>query len=340
MRETNIKVSAFGLAFTAALLFGVSGAIASDALAEVSPARAAQSRAVVTAAVLLPYAWYRGKLAARASWSLLLLFGASLTAVNVAYYEAVDRIGVGPGMTLQFLAPIAVLLWMRMVEQRSVRRSTWFAAGVSLIGVGFIAEVWRVADIDLIGVGAGLAAAATFAAYLIIGEKLGETMPPSGIMAYGFVISALMWAVLQPMWSFPTDLSPMVWGELVWMGVLGTALPFMLELHSAALCVRRIRRRDRHGRACDRRRCRLDPVLPDDGSLADLRHGLDRPGRRLGSVARRCRGGSAARRRPLTFTCRFLRRFVPLEGNESTQERGKSPVDPLPPGSLGSSDQR
>lgn len=232
MRETNFKVSAFGLAFTAALLFGVSGAIASDALAEVSPARAAQSRAVVTAAVLLPYAWYRGKLAARASWSLLLLFGASLTAVNVAYYEAVDRIGVGPGMTLQFLAPIVVLLWMRTIERRSVRRSTWWAAGVSLIGVGFIAEVWPVNDIDLIGVGAGLAAAATFAAYLIIGEKLGETMPPSGIMAYGFVISALMWAVLQPMWSFPTDLSPMVWGELVWMGVLGTAIPFMLELHA------------------------------------------------------------------------------------------------------------
>jgi drug/metabolite transporter (DMT)-like permease len=51
-------------------------------------------------------------------------------------------------------------------------------------------------------------------------------------MAYGFVISALMWAVLQPLWAFPTDLSPIVWGELVWMGVLGTAIPFMLELQA------------------------------------------------------------------------------------------------------------
>ena len=232
VRETNIKGSAFAFAFTAALLFGVSGAIASDALAEVNAARAAQSRAMVAAVILLPYAWYRGKLTVRASWTLLLLFGASLTAVNVAYYEAVDRIGVGPGMTLQFLAPIVVLLWMRTVERKSVRRSTWWAALVALTGTGLIAEVWRGADLDLIGIAAGLASAVTFAAYLIIGEKLGKTMPPSGIMAYGFVISTLMWAVIQPVWSFPTDLSPKVWGELAWMGVIGTAIPFMLELQA------------------------------------------------------------------------------------------------------------
>lgn len=232
MRETNIKGSAFGLAFTAALLFGISGAIASDALAEVSPARAAQSRAMVAAVLLLPFAWYRGKLRQRGPWSLLVLFGASLTAVNVAYYEAVDRIGVGPGMTLQFLAPIMVLVWMRTAEKRSILRSAWLAAAVALVGTALIAQVWQGSSMDLIGVGSGLAAAATFAAYLVIGERLGETMAPSGIMAYGFVISALMWAVLQPLWSFPTDLSPIVWGELVWMGVLGTAIPFMLELQA------------------------------------------------------------------------------------------------------------
>ena len=232
MRETNLKGSAFGLAISAALLFGVSGAIASDALTDISPARAAQSRAMVAVVLLLPFAWYRGKLKQRGPWSLLVLFGASLTAVNVAYYEAVDRIGVGPGMTLQFLAPIMVLVWMRTAEKRSILSSAWLAAAVALVGTALIAQVWQGSSMDLIGVGAGLAAAATFAAYLVIGERLGETMAPSGIMAYGFVISALMWAVIQPVWSFPTDLPVRVWGELVWMGVLGTAIPFMLELRA------------------------------------------------------------------------------------------------------------
>ena len=232
MRETNIKVSAFGLAFTAALLFGISGAIASDALADISPARAAQSRAMAAVVLLLPYAWYRGKLRQRGPWSLLVLFGASLTAVNVAYYEAVDRIGVGPGMTLQFLAPLMVLVWMRTAEKRSILKSAWWAAAVALVGTALIAQVWQGSSMDLVGVGAGLVAAGTFAAYLVIGERLGETMAPSGIMAYGFVISALMWAVIQPIWWFPTDLPVKVWGELIWMGVLGTAIPFMLELRA------------------------------------------------------------------------------------------------------------
>lgn len=83
---------------------------------------------------------------------------------------------------------------------------------------------------DLVGVGAGLAAALTFSAYLIVGERLGETMAPSGLLTYGLLVSALIWAVLQPVWSFPTDLSPTLWGELMWLGLLGTAAPFILEL--------------------------------------------------------------------------------------------------------------
>ncbi len=232
MQETNLKSSAVILAFTAALMFGVSGAIASDALADISPARAAQSRSIVAVIALLPYAWYRGKLADRAPWPLLILFGASLTAVNVAYYEAVDRIGVGPGMTLQFLAPIMVLVWMRTAERTAILRSAWIAAAVALVGTGLIAEVWQGSEMNLFGVAAGLVAAATFAAYLIIGERLGKTMAPSGIMAYGFAISAVMWGFLQPVWSFPTDLPAKVWGELVWMGLVGTAIPFMLELQA------------------------------------------------------------------------------------------------------------
>ncbi|HSR45000.1 MAG TPA: EamA family transporter [Acidimicrobiia bacterium] len=232
MQRTNNRGSAFALAISAALLFGISGAIASDALSVVSPARAAQSRAMVAVVLLLPYAWYRRKLASRGPWSVLLLFGASLTAVNVAYYEAVDRIGVGPGMTLQFLAPMMVLVWMRTAEHRSILRSAWLAAAVAVAGTALIADVWQGSSMDLVGVGAGLAAAATFAVYLVIGERLGTTMAPSGIMAYGFTISALMWAVIQPVWSFPTDLPVKVWGELIWMGVLGTAIPFMLELQA------------------------------------------------------------------------------------------------------------
>jgi drug/metabolite transporter (DMT)-like permease len=55
------------LALTAALLWGVSGAVAAGVFADVSPARVAQARAMLAAAILNPFAWWRG-LSARREW--------------------------------------------------------------------------------------------------------------------------------------------------------------------------------------------------------------------------------------------------------------------------------
>jgi drug/metabolite transporter (DMT)-like permease len=49
------------------------------------------------------------------------------------------------------------------------------------------------------------------------------------VMAWGFLIAAAFWAVAAPLWSFPTDLAAGVWAKLIWVGVAGTALPFLIE---------------------------------------------------------------------------------------------------------------
>jgi drug/metabolite transporter (DMT)-like permease len=230
VQKSGIHGSALGLALGAALLWGISGAVAADAFAEVSPARAAQARSVVAVVLLVPFARRRGALSVRPPLGLVVMFGVSLAAVHLAYYEAVDRLGVGPGITLQFLGPLLVLGWMRFVERRTVRAAIWGAAAVAVVGTALITRSWAIRAGDLAGVFAGLAAAVSFAAYLVIGEHLGRRMRPSGAMAWGFGIAALLWAFIQPPWSFPTDLSQKVWAELIWLGVLGTAIPFMMEL--------------------------------------------------------------------------------------------------------------
>jgi drug/metabolite transporter (DMT)-like permease len=82
---------------------------------------------------------------------------------------------------------------------------------------------------DWIGFAAGLAAAATFATYLLLGEHLAQTAPAATIVTWGFIFASLIWVVVQPLWSFPTDLSGKVWVELVWIGLASTALPFIVE---------------------------------------------------------------------------------------------------------------
>ena len=214
------------LALAAAFMWGVSGAVAADAFSELSPARVAEARALITTAVLVPIAWWRGLLDPKGGLWRFFLLGVNLALVTVTFYWALDLLGVGPGATIQFLAPIIVLVWMVVVESRAVRAAAWVAALVAFTGVFLVTEAWELEGADWLGVVAGLAAAVTFASYLILGERLTRSYPIVTVMTWGFIFASLLWAVVQPLWTFPTDLSAKIWIELLWVGLIGTAVPF------------------------------------------------------------------------------------------------------------------
>ena len=150
--------------------------------------------------------------------------------MNVTFYWALERLGVGPGATIQFLGPIMVLGWMVVVQKRQVSGLAWAAAVLAVLGVGLVSEAWQVGSADWLGIAAGLAAAVSFAAYLLIGEHLGSHLPATTVMAWGFFFASVFWAVAQPWWGFPTDLDGGVWLKLLWVGIAGTAIPFLLEI--------------------------------------------------------------------------------------------------------------
>lgn len=229
MNEPSTQRLGLALALLAALLWGVSGAVAADAFADVSPARVAQARALLAALLLVPYAWWKGMLRVGGRHAWLLALGINLAAVNVTFYWAIDRLGVGPGATIQFLGPILVLGWMVFVQGRRVTRVAWVAAVGAVVGVALVSRAWDVGEADWIGLSAGLASAGLFASYLLIGEYLGKEMRAMTVMAWGFLIAAAFWVVVAPLWTFPTGLANDVWIKLLWVGVAGTALPFLIE---------------------------------------------------------------------------------------------------------------
>jgi len=219
-----------GFALLAALFWGVSGAVAADAFAAVSPARVSEVRAFATAAFFIPFAWYRGVLSPRGGLVKFALLGVNLAFVNVTFYWAIERLGVGPGATLQFLAPIFVLLWMVVAQHRPVPGTVWLAGIVAVTGVFLITEAWHLEGGDWIGVMWGLASAVAFASYMIFGEHLGRSFPSMTIVTWGFIFASVVWAVFQPVWDFPRDLSGVVWVELIWVAIMGTALPFLFQV--------------------------------------------------------------------------------------------------------------
>jgi drug/metabolite transporter (DMT)-like permease len=51
-------------------------------------------------------------------------------------------------------------------------------------------------------------------------------------MAWAFVVTSLFWMLVQPLRDFPTDQPASVWLKLIWVGVAGTAIPFLVEFEA------------------------------------------------------------------------------------------------------------
>jgi inner membrane transporter RhtA len=216
-------------------LFGISGAVAGGVFDTISPAQVAQARSLIAAILLLAYATYRKALRPTGAWWKLALLGLNLALVNVTFYWAIDLLGVGPGATVQFLAPILVLVWVAVVQREHIGPFAWVAAAAAVFGVGLVTEAWTVGTSDLTGFGAGLASAVLFATYLIYGEHLGTEFKPATVGAWGFVFASAFWAVVLPWWTFPFSSASEVGLELLIIGVVGTAVPFVLEFGALAM---------------------------------------------------------------------------------------------------------
>ena len=87
----------------------------------------------------------------RAQWWPVLLLGVVFVAMNLSLYTAVDRIGLGLAVTLEFLGPLAVAL-------ASSRRPLDLVCAVAAFG-GVWVLVLPGPSSDLLGIGSGLIAA-------------------------------------------------------------------------------------------------------------------------------------------------------------------------------------
>lgn len=218
------------MAVAAALVFGVSGAVAGGLFEELSPTRVTEARALAITATLLPYVLLTGAPRIGRAWPWLLAFGGVLAGVTFTFYWSLDLLGVGPGATVQFVAPVFVLLWMRFVQGRIVAPIAWVASVTAVSGVAMVTQAWEVSSLDPIAVTAGVSSALLFAAYLLLAEHLVRVFPPVALTAYGFAVASVIWLIAVPITGFPTDLSTRAWWQLAVVLVFGAVVPFTLEM--------------------------------------------------------------------------------------------------------------
>ncbi|QSB04263.1 EamA family transporter [Natronoglycomyces albus] len=189
----------------ASVSFGMAGPFAKPLMeAGLSPFEVTWMRIVGVSVLLIALAWpqLRRLDYSHVPWKPLAAFGVfAIAGVQSAYFFAVSLIPVGIALLLQFLGPIIVVAWVRLIRRVRLPASAMTGALISLTGLAIVVEVWSGLQLDGLGVMAGLISAMCQAAYYLVGEELTETMDTRVMLALGFVIGSIAMTVVVRPWS-------------------------------------------------------------------------------------------------------------------------------------------
>jgi drug/metabolite transporter (DMT)-like permease len=172
----------------------------------------------------------------RARWTILLYGLVAVAGVQFAFYASLERIPVSMTLLIEYLAPIALVLF---AWARTRRMPQLIVLGGSVLAIGGLVLVIGPGGGDLDPLGLAFAAAAMIGVcvYYVIGERAADQLPPVSLVAAGFVVGAVALAItgavgLLPMEASFTDV-PFLGGTAPWwvllltVGALSTAFAYM-----------------------------------------------------------------------------------------------------------------
>jgi drug/metabolite transporter (DMT)-like permease len=209
MGATRLKAWGLGLGVFSSMAFGTSGAFGKALIgAGLAPLQASWVRIAGATMVLVPVAlalrWRGAAASVLRQWRLLLPYGLlGVTGCQTFYFVAASRLPVGVAILLEFTGPVLVVGWTRFVLGTALPRSAAAGVAIALAGLACVVEVWDGLRLDLLGVLAGLAAAACQAAFFLIADRSSGRIDPLVMTAAGFSVATVTLAVFTPPWHIP-----------------------------------------------------------------------------------------------------------------------------------------
>lgn len=208
--------------FVAGALSQYLGAALAVGLFEVLPAAGVGWLRIVGAAGIM-VAWRRPWRVAWTRQRLLLAgaFGTALAAMNLCFYLAVDLLPLGTTVAIEFLGPIAVAA----LGTRGRRDA--LALALAVAGVALLADVQL--EGNPLGVGFALAAAACWAAYILLGSRVSAQGDGVDGLAAGMALGALATAPFAAPAGLPAFADAGLLAACLGVGVLSSAIPYALD---------------------------------------------------------------------------------------------------------------
>ena len=201
----------FGAA-TAALAFPVLG-----------PAGVVAVRQWVAGAVLLTTVRPKFGSFTRQQWWPVLALALIFATMNLSLYVAIDRIGLGLAVTLEFVGPLSVAL---LASRRAIDIGCALIAGAAVVVLARPQP-----STDYAGIILALLAAACWAAYILVNRVLGARLPGSQGPATA-AWSALLYVPVG-IWALASQpLTGAALGRAAMAGILRSAIPMVADMRA------------------------------------------------------------------------------------------------------------
>jgi len=199
-------------------------AVATTLFDHVGPAGAVLYRLFFAAVVLLAI-WRPHPLeAGREGLLLAAAFGVTLAAMNLCFYEALDRIPLGIAVTFEFVGPLLVGLF----GSRRPLDLVWVACAA----IGVLLLTRPSGSATAAGIAFALAAGGFWAAYILLSARVGRVFPGGRGLALAMSVGALLMGVPGTLAAGSALLHPGTAAVGAVSALLSSVVAYSLELEA------------------------------------------------------------------------------------------------------------
>ncbi len=197
-------------------------AVGALAFPAIGPVGVVVVRQFIMTAVLMLVGKPRLRTISRRLWPHIIGLGLVFVVMNFTVYLAIERIGLGLAITLEFLGPLTVAI--------ATSRKVVDLLGALLAAVGVVVLVNPGPTTNLPGIVFALIAAAAWAFYILLSRRLGAELPGVQGTAAASIVAGVIWLPIGVFWFIAHP--PPLWaiGFAVICGLLSSLVPYTVDL--------------------------------------------------------------------------------------------------------------
>jgi inner membrane transporter RhtA len=200
----------------------VGASVAALAFPVIGPAGVVAIRQWMAGALLLAVGRPKLRSITARQWRPVLGLAVVFAVMNLSLYTAIDRIGLGLAVTLEFVGPLAVAL---LGSRRLIDLLCALMAAPAVVVL-----TRPQATTDYLGVALALVAAVCWACYILLNRVVGRELPGATGSAAAAGVSGLAYIPVGVivLWHHPPTLAAASYALAA--GVMSSAVPFLVDL--------------------------------------------------------------------------------------------------------------